>query len=43
MFEKFGNYNWKLFLVGSKQFVPTIVLNKNGQIGWWNLDKSLNF
>ena len=29
------------FLVVPKQLALTIVLNKNGKIGWWTLGKSL--
>ena len=29
-------------LVGPKQLVLTIALNKNGKIGWWDVEKSSN-
>ena len=49
IYENFGKYGTpkneytlgNYVLVGPTQSSISIVLNKNGKIGWWNLDKSL--
>ena len=39
--SKFGNYGTSFFEKYPKQLVSPNVLDKNGKMPWWNLDKSL--